>query len=151
MIPSKSIEAFIKGYEQCRLKAFLPTPNDVPTIGWGRTRGVHLGMTQTQAEADADFTTDIAERAKVLTKMLGGAATTQSQFDAMLSLVYNIGVANFAGSSVLTNHKAQHYQTAALAFRLWCKQRNRKTGELEVLAGLVKRRAAEAIIYGEPA
>lgn len=148
MTPSHSIEQFIKGYEQCRLKAFLPTPNDVPTIGWGRTRGVRMGMTQTQAQADADFAADLVDRSAALTKMLAGAATTQDQFDAMLSLAYNIGVANFAGSSVLTNHKAQHYQTAALAFRLWCKQRNRRTHELEVLAGLVKRRAAEALIYG---
>lgn len=145
--PSRTIETFIKGYEKCRLKAFLPTPNDVPTIGWGRTKGVKLGMTQTQGEADADFTADLAERSAALTTMLGGAVTTQAQFDAMVSLMYNIGRAAFAGSSVLTNHKAQHYATAALAFRLWNKQRNRRTGQLEVLAGLTRRRAAEAAIY----
>lgn len=147
MTPSKTIEAFIKGYEKCRLKAFLPTPNDVPTIGWGRTKGVKLGMTQTQAEADADFSADLAERAAFVTRQIGTAKTTQGQFDAMVSLAYNIGLANFAKSSVLTNHRVGHNATAAMAFALWNKQRNRKTGQLEVLGGLTKRRAAEAAIY----
>ena len=147
MTPSKRIEAFIQGYEKCRLKAYMPTPNDVPTIGWGRTKGVVMGMTQTQAEADADFAADLSERARFLAKVLGGAATSQNQFDAMISLMYNIGGPNFAGSSVLTNHKAQHYSTAALAFRLWNKQRNKMTGQLEELKGLTRRRLAEAAIY----
>ena len=36
MTPSKKIVDFIKGYEKCRLTAYMPTPNDRPTIGWAR-------------------------------------------------------------------------------------------------------------------
>lgn len=139
--PSPRIKAFIKNYEKCRLRAFLPTPNDVPTIGWGRTKGVKLGMTQTQAEADADFDADIAERAAFINDKLDGCATTQDQFDAMLSLAYNIGLDAFAGSTVLRKHKAGDYAGAADAFGMWVKQAGK------TLAGLVTRRAAEARIY----
>ena len=38
--PSPACEAFVKTKEQCRLKAFLPTPRDKPTIGWGATARV---------------------------------------------------------------------------------------------------------------
>jgi lysozyme len=134
-------ERFIKGFEQCRLKAFLPTPDDVPTIGWGRTKGVKLGMTQTQAEADADFAADLAERAEFISDKLGGAPTTQAQFDAMLSLAYNIGLDGFAGSTVLRKHKAGDYAGAAAAFAMWNKQAGKE------LAGLTRRRAAEAAMY----
>ena len=45
MIPSPTIIAFIQGFEQCRLDAYMPTPNDKPTIGWGTTgKDVALGM-----------------------------------------------------------------------------------------------------------
>ena len=142
MTPSKTIESFIKTFEQCRLRAFMPTPDDVPTIGWGRTKGVKLGMTQTQAEADADFAADITERAAKLTTYLGTAKTTQSQFDAMLSLAYNIGLTAIASSTLLKLHKAGDYAAARAQFLRWNKQKGK------ALAGLTRRRAAEAEIYG---
>ena len=60
MIVGPRARALIKSYEQCRLTAYLPTPNDVPTIGWGATGpDIVLGMTWTQAQCDARFTTDL--------------------------------------------------------------------------------------------
>jgi len=147
MTPSAMIIAFIQGFERCRLQAYMPTPNDRPTIGWGTTGpDVRMGLTWTQAQADSRFASDLGKFAAGVTTAIGGAATTQSQFDAMLSLAYNIGIANFSRSSVLTNHKAVHYATAALSFGLWNKQRDR-SGNLVVLNGLTRRRAAEAEIY----
>ncbi len=147
MTPSTKIIDFIKGYEKCRLKAYMPTPNDKPTIGWGSTGpDIRMGMTWTQAEADERFAHDLAHfAAGVSGKIPGSPPTAQHQFDAMVSLAYNIGLANFATSSVLTNHRAGHYQTAAMAFALWNKQRT--PSGLVVLTGLTKRRAAEAAIY----
>lgn len=148
MIPSKTCENFIKGYEKCRLTAYMPTPDDKPTLGWGSTGpDIRMGMTWTQAQADARFSADLARFSAGVQADIGAAPTTQGQFDALVSLAYNIGLANFAKSSVLTNHKAAHYQTAALAFSLWNKQRNKRTGQLEVLNGLTARRAAEAQMY----
>lgn len=147
MMPSAKIIAFIKGYEKCRLKAYMPTPNDKPTIGWGSTGpDIKMGMTWTQEQADARFASDLAKFSAGVERLLPGSPpTSQGQFDAMISLAYNIGLANFGSSSVLTNHRAGHYQTAALAFLLWNKQRT--PHGLVVLNGLTKRRVAEAAIY----
>lgn len=146
MTPSEMIVAFIKSFEKCRLTAYMPTPNDRPTIGWGSTGpDIKLGMTWTQEQADARFAYDLSIFSLTVLRAVNGTATTQDQFDAMVSLAYNIGGANFKASSVLTNHRAAHYQTAALAFGLWNKQRT--PAGLVVLNGLTKRRAAEAAIY----
>lgn len=147
MTPSPRIKSFIKGYEKLRLAAYLPTPNDVPTIGYGHTVGVKLGDTCTPEQADAWFASDMDVFSKGVATAIFGAPTTGGQFDAMVSLAYNIGLAGFLKSSVRTNHVAQHYQTAAMAFALWNKQRDKKTGQLVVVNGLTKRRAAEAAIY----
>ena len=146
MSPSPRIEAFIKGFEKCRLSAFKPTPYDQWTCGWGATGPDIAADTQwNQKQADDRFDTDMVKFGLGVTGLIGTATTTQDQYDAMVSLAYNIGDANFARSSVLTNHKAGHYQTAGLAFALWNKQS--QNGTLVVLDGLTKRRAAEAAIY----
>jgi lysozyme len=68
---------------------------------------------------------------------------TQGQFDAMVSLAYNIGVRAFAGSSVARHHKAGEYDAAADAFSLWD-----KAGGHEVQA-LLNRREEEAQVYAD--
>lgn len=148
--PSRACLDLIKRFEQCRLHAYLPTPNDVPTIGWGSTGpDIHLGMTWTQAQADARFALDVARFADAVEKLLGDAATTQGEFDAMVSLAYNIGIGSadpnkpggFTRSSVLRLHKAGDKAGAAAAFLMWNKQAGK------VLNGLTIRRAAEAAMY----
>jgi GH24 family phage-related lysozyme (muramidase) len=147
MTPSPRCAAFIKGYEKCRLKAYMPTPTDRPTLGWGSTGpDIKLGMTWIQEQADERFAADLAKFSTAVLRAISPASATQDQFDAMTSLAYNIGAAAFASSSVAANHKAGRFSTAALAFGLWNKQRN-GTGKLVVLNGLTRRRAAEAAIY----
>lgn len=142
MTPSIKCADFIKGFEQCRLKAYMPTPQDKPTIGWGSTGpDIKLGMTWTQKQADDRFAADLAYFGGKVINAIGGAATTQAQYDAMVSLAYNIGIVAFAGSTVLRKHKAGDHVGAAAAFAMWVKQAGR------VLNGLVKRRAAEAAMY----
>jgi GH24 family phage-related lysozyme (muramidase) len=49
--PSNRCAEFIKGFETCKLNAYMPTPQDRPTIGWGTTGpDVHRGLTWTQAQ-----------------------------------------------------------------------------------------------------
>lgn len=140
--PSKRIEEFIKGFEQLRLKAYMPTPNDVPTIGWGSTGAdIKMGMVWTEAQADARFAKDLADFAKAVSDKLGTAPTTQDQFDAMVSLAYNIGKGAFAESTLLRLHKEGNYAGAAAQFGRWNKQKGVE------LKGLTRRRAAEERIY----
>lgn len=143
MTPSQRIIDFIKAYEKLRLKAFKPTPNDVWTLAWGRTAGVKEGDTCTIQEADEWFASDLADFSSGVTVRIGPAPTTQNQFDAMVSLAYNIGIAGYGGSTVLRDHRAGDYDGAAAAFLLWDEQAG------QVLQGLVSRRMAEAEIYRE--
>ena len=142
MTPSPKIAAFIKGYEACRLKAYMPTPDDVPTIGWGSTGpDVKMGMTWTQAQADERFAHDLAKFAAGVAKAIDGAPTSQAQFDALVSFAYNVGLSALAGSTLLKLHKAGKYDAAKLQFGRLSKQAGKE------LKGLVRRRAAEAAIY----
>ena len=59
----------------------------------------------------------------------------------MTALAYNIGLGNFAGSTVLKRHKLGNYLGASRAFSMW----NRGGGR--VLPGLTRRREAEAKLY----
>lgn len=142
MTPSIRCADFIKSFEKCRLTAYMPTPKDRPTIGWGTTGpDVHMGMTCSQAWADERFAHDLAQFGAGVLAALGGAPTTQDQYDAMVSLAYNIGLGNFQKSSVLRDHKTKDYAGAAAAFNMWVKQAG------QTLNGLVRRRSAEAHMY----
>ena len=134
----------IKSFEACRLKAYLPTPNDVPTIGFGATGpDVKLGLTWTQAQADARFDADLAKFAAKVSALIGDAPTTPAQFGALVSLGYNIGTGQggLATSTLLRLHKAGKYTEAAAEFGRWNKQAGK------VLNGLTRRRAAETALY----
>ncbi len=142
--------ALIKSYEKCRLAAYLPTPRDRPTIGWGTTGlDVRVGMTWTQEQCDERFARDLADFSKGVTHELDDAPTTQNQFDALTSLAYNIGldddadtlVEGLGDSTLLRKHKAGDYAGAAAEFSKWNKQKG------VVLAGLTRRRAEEAELY----
>ena len=66
----------------------------------------------------------------------------QNQFDALVSLAYNIGVSAFAKSTVAKRVNANpNDPTIRDAFLLWSKAAGK------VLAGLVRRRTAEADLY----
>lgn len=68
-------------------------------------------------------------------------AMTQSQFDALVSLCYNIGGSNFRTSTLLRKLNDGSYGAAADQFLRWD-----KSGGV-VLPGLVKRREAERKLF----
>jgi len=116
------------------------------TIGWGSTsdengRPIEPGTIWTRERADARFRQHLGEFEAQVSKALGSSATTQGQFDAMVSLAYNVGVGNFSSSTLLRKHKAGDYAGAKAEFARW----NRAGGK--VMAGLTRRRAAEAALY----
>lgn len=142
--PSKSCIDLIKEFEGVKLKAYPdPASGAKPyTIGVGHTGPeVHLGLTWTPAQVDAALKADLVSFTIALRAMLLKANTTQHQFDAMISLMFNIGPGNFKKSSVLLHHNAGRYENAAASFKLW----NKAAGK--IMAGLTRRRAAEAKLY----
>lgn len=117
----------------------------VPTIGWGHVRGVRPGMVITRENAEVLFQSDAAGSCACVDRATAGHPTTANQFDAMASLVFNIGPAGFLHSTVLRKHLAGDYRSAARAFALWNKGHVR--GQLVPLAGLTARRREEADLY----
>lgn len=144
MRPSNEILHYIKQIEVLKLKAYMPTPNDVPTIGYGSTGpDIKLGMVWTKEQAEARFKAFCDNLAAQMSRALGNLPTTQKQFDAMFSLAYNVGIGGFLRSSVLKNHKSGRFISAKTSFGLWVKQAGK------TLRGLVIRRAKEADIYDD--
>lgn len=119
--PSKSCISLIKEFEGIRLKAYPdPATGAKPyTIDVGHTGPeVHLGLTWTMAQVDAALASDLVSFTVALRAMLVKAKTTQAQFDAMISLMFNIGPGNFKKSSVLMHHRAERYEAAEASFKL---------------------------------
>jgi len=115
------------------------------TIGWGSTRifgrEVKLGETITQSQADTQFEKDLAyfeTNVKTYVKVL----ITQNMYSALCSFVYNIGVGAFINSTCLKRLNNKNYIGAAEALQWF-----NKGGDGKVLAGLVRRRKAEANLF----
>ncbi len=110
------------------------------TIGWGATGvGIADGTRWTRAQCDARLDADLLRYAAQVARALGGASTTQAQFDALVSFHYNTGA--IARATLTRLHIAGDHAGAAREFARW----NRAGGR--VLAGLTRRRAAEAVLY----
>ncbi|QMP82022.1 endolysin [Klebsiella virus KpV2811] len=132
----------IKQFEGYSSKAYPdPATGGAPwTIGYGTTKGVKPGMIITAEQAEKMLRDDVAKFESGVSSLIT-APTTQGQFDAMVSLAYNIGLGNFGKSTLLKKHNARCYTCAADQFRVW----NRANGK--VMNGLTKRRAAERQVY----
>lgn len=129
----------IKSSEGCKLKAYRCSAN-VLTIGYGHTGGgVFEGQEITQADADLLLRIDVARYENAVNRVCPKAS--QPQFDAMVSLCYNIGEGAFKGSSVARLHNAGKYGEAGQAFMLWNKAAKK------VSRGLTARRAKESALY----
>jgi lysozyme len=66
---------------------------------------------------------------------------TQSQFDAMVDFCFNAGRGNFLQSTLLRKLNSGDFAGAAAQFALWVHAGG------EVVAGLVRRRKAEADLF----
>jgi len=139
--------ALIKEFEGLRLAAYQDVAG-IWTIGYGHTRGVLSGMVITEDEADERLADDLQGAESAVDDATADIATTDNQFSAMVALCFNIGSANFRGSTVLRRHRAGDCPAAADAFLLWNKAR--VEGALRAVAGLTARRSAERALYLKP-
>ena len=141
----KKWEGYAKDLGNGKVQAYPdPATGGSPwTIGWGSTGpDIVKGTIWTREQAQKRFDGDTAKFVTAVAKALAGARTTQNQFDAMVSLAYNVGLGNFTASTLLRKHKAGDYAGAAAQFAVW----NKAAGK--VMTGLTSRRAEEATLYG---
>lgn len=133
--------ALIKRFEGCKLTAYQDIVG-VWTIGFGFTKGVKAGDTMTMQECEHRLSDELrAYEAAVLSAT--NNEVTQNQFDALVSLAWNIGIEGMRRSTVIKQHNLGNYETAAHAFGMW-----NKAGGM-VVQGLINRRNAEAALYLE--
>ncbi|UYW34492.1 lysozyme [Methylorubrum extorquens] len=107
------------------------------TIGVGITTAsglitVKQGVTITAATSDALFTEAVKAYAKPVSAL--GVKLEQHQFDALVSLCFNIGPGAFAGSTVAKRVKASDIAGAAEAILMWNKPAaiiSRRQGEYD--------------------
>jgi lysozyme len=136
----------IKQFEGLKLKPYL-CPASICTIGYGNTYypdGSKVKLT------DPAIT---AQKAEELLKFLVQSYEkgvdsfcrddiNQNQFDALTSFAYNVGVGNLQKSTLIKKVNANPNDPAIrLEFMKWNK------GAGKVLAGLTRRRQAEADLY----
>lgn len=129
----------VKSFESLRLEAYK-CPAGVWTIGYGHTAGVKPGDVIDGREAERLLAEDLREAEAVINRECPGVS--QNQFDALVSFVFNIGATKFRGSTLLKCVRANPDNTnipGELA-------RWNKSGGM-VLAGLIRRRRAEADLY----
>lgn len=138
----KSFEGYHARLDDGRCRAYR-CPAGVLTIGWGCTEGVQEGMVWTEAEAETALRRELAKfEAGVIQAVT--VPMNQNQFDALVSLAYNIGLGGFRKSSILKAVNKEDWAGAAKAFQKWNK------GGGKVLPGLVARRAREAALMLKP-
>lgn len=144
-ISSKGV-SLIKGFEGFRAAPYLCAAG-VPTIGWGTTRypdGFAVKLSDpriTEAVGDMYLHHDLDGFEKCVTRALT-TPIRQSQFDACVSLCYNIGQDNFSTSTLVKMLNAGSApDIIALQFLRWNRAKDKP------LAGLTRRRKAEMALF----
>jgi lysozyme len=136
----------ITEFEGFSAKPYL-CPAKIPTIGFGNTyysdgkRVTMLDKEITRVQAFEMFKS-IADKFADKVNKLVTSPLNQNQFNALVSLAYNIGTGNFVSSTLLKKVNINHNdKSIELEFKKW-----NKVNKKEV-AGLTKRRLYESKVY----
>lgn len=143
-------KALIRKFEGCSLVAYL-CPSKVWTIGYGNTfyadgTPVKEGDKIDQATANQLFDIILDKFEKQVKMLLGDTLLVtlpKEAIDALVSLAYNIGTGAFAKSTLLKKLKENKLNFDEI--EKWWSCWNKSNGK--VLNGLVRRRAAEFMMY----
>lgn len=138
----------IKSFEGLKLAAYLCSAK-VETIGYGTTiypdgKKVKLGDKITLAQAEEFIKHDLDKFEKGVLALLKNVKVTSNQFSALVSFAYNLGLGALGKSTLLRKVLANpNDPTIGSEFLKW----NKAGGK--VLAGLTRRRTAEAALYSK--
>ena len=126
----------IASHEGYTDKAVIPIPGDVPTIGFGSTEGVKMGDKTNPVAALQRTMRDIGTKESAVKKCVK-VPLYQHEYDAYISLAYNIGTGNFCSSTLVKKLNQQDYAGACKEILRWDRAQGR------VVKGLTVRRQAE--------
>jgi lysozyme len=136
----------IKRFEGYRRQA-AQLPDGRWTIGHGHLQTARKGAEVSRDDAEALLLYDLIPVAHTLNEQVF-TPLGQNQFDALASFTFNIGVDSFIHSGVLRRLNEGALLQAASAMSLWRKAQ--VNGEHIVVDALVRRRAAEKILFLTP-
>jgi lysozyme len=131
--------SLVKRWEGLRTRAYLDT-GGVWTIGFGSTRGVKEGQEITAKDAEALLRVDLADAEKAVARYVK-VPLTQTQFDVLVSFVFNLGSGNFANSTLLKKLNAGSYSSVPTELLRWVYDNGK------YIAGLERRRRDEADMW----
>jgi lysozyme len=123
-------------HEGYRGNAYIPIPGDVPTIGFGTTKGVKMGDTIDPVKALQRKLADVAAFEGALKECVK-VPLHQNEYDAYISLSYNIGSRAFCNSTLVRKLNAGDYDGACREILRWDRAGGR------VIGGLTARREQE--------
>jgi lysozyme len=123
-------------HEGYRENAYTPVPGDVPTIGFGTTSGVKLGD-RTSPEKALQVALRDVQGFEGAIKECVTVPLTQYEYDAFVSLSYNIGSNAFCRSTLVKRLNEKQYTEACNEILRWDQFKGKP------LAGLTKRRQEE--------
>lgn len=126
----------VVSYEGYREHAYTPVAGDVATIGFGTTEGVKAGDKTNPVEALGRALKDL-EKFDTRLKECVKVPLHQHEYDAYLSLSYNIGSKAFCDSTLVKELNQENYGEACKQILKWDKFKGK------ALAGLTKRRQSE--------
>ena len=109
-------------------------------IGDGKKLPKEWNKEFTNEEVDNILCEDL-ERFEIGIQRLTKVSLTQSQFDALVSFSFNVGLGNFQSSTLRSKLNRGDYEGASNEFPKW-----RKAGG-KILKGLVRRRADEKALF----
>lgn len=125
----------LANFEGFREKAYKDV-GGVATIGYGETKGVKMGDTITADRALVQLLVSTEEHADRIRDCIH-VPLYQNEFDAYVSLAYNIGTGAFCSSTLVKKINAKDYDGACEQILRW----NKVNGK--VVQGLVNRREKE--------
>ena len=133
----------VKFFEGFEAKAYL-CPANVWTIGYGRTRNVKEGDMINELQAERDLLEELEEFGHQVLNTVQ-VPLKQNEFDALTSWTYNLGVGNLQSSTLLKKLNSGDKNSVPSEMLRW----NKAAGK--VLAGLTRRREAEAKLWAKVA
>lgn len=124
-------------HEGYREAAYIPVAGDSPTLGFGDAQGVKLGDRTDPVRALIRLNAQAEVFQREMRACIGDVPLHPHEWDAYVSLTFNIGSGAFCKSTLVQKLRAGDYRAACDQILRWDRFQGKP------LPGLTKRRAAE--------